>query len=190
MPHFNVKLFGLKVDKGKFTKAFEIKAESLMKKAAAAWLRAVILEVPVWTGFARGSLKFADGPRGNLSRFLQVAVPTSGRRKFPKWYYHPGRRKIEKKSENAGRFSHYTFSTTRHIYSFTFTSTVVHFLIEDFFGRVSPSAPWHSGKAGRKAWLDYFDAHILDLPKIKDFTYPVPVVEITNGQLKILNTES
>lgn len=186
MAHFNVKLFGLKTETGRFTKAFDSKAEVLMKKAAAAWLRAVIVRVPVWTGFARGSLKFADGPRGNLSRFLQVAVPITGRRKTPKWYYHPGRGKVEKTPENAGRFAHYTFSTSRHVYTFTFTSTVVHYLIEEFFGQVSPTAPWLSMEAGRQAWLEYFDAHILDLPKLKDFTYPVPVVELTKGQLKIL----
>lgn len=187
MAHFNVRLSGLKVNKGKFTKAFEAKAESLMKKAAAAWLRAVIIAVPIWTGFARGSLKFADGPRGNLSRFLQVAVPTSSRRKFPKWYYHPGRKRIRKIPENAGRFAHYTFSTTRHVYTFTYTSTVIHFLIEDFFGRVSPSAPWHSGEAGRAAWLAYFEQHINELPKIAAYNQPVPVIEITNGQLRILS---
>lgn len=157
-----------------------------MRQAAAAWLRAVIVRVPIWTGFARGSLKFADGPRGNLSRFLNVAVPTGPSKPYPKWYYHPGRQRIRKIPENAGRFAHYTFSTTRRVYTFTYTTTVIHFILEEFFGVVS--GPWEAGEAGREAWAEFMETHVQSLPKISKYNIKVPMIDITRGQLKVLNT--
>ncbi len=186
MAHFNVKLSGLRTDSAKFTKDFDRRAQALMKKAAEAWLRAVILQVPLWTGFARGGLKFADGPNGNLSRFLHVAINVASSKKNPKWYYHPGRRRIPKKPEQAGRFAHYTFSASRHVFTFTYTTNIVHFLIEEFYGR--QSGPWNSMEAGQKAWLLYFFTNKKkSLPDLVKYTYPIPGISITNGQLKILD---
>lgn len=182
--HYTVRLSGLRTDTKRFTKEFEQRAESLMRQAAAEWLRAVILEVPVWTGFAKGSLKFADGPKGNLSRFLRVAVPITGRKSTPRWYYHPGRRKVAKTPENGGRFANYTFTTTRRVYTFTYTSSVIHYLVEEYFGRIS--GPWNSREAGERAWLAYFNANIGNLPSISKYNKPVPGLEMTNGQLRIL----
>lgn len=186
MPRFNVRLSGLKMDRKGFTKAFDTKVTALMKGAARAWLKAVFLQVPVWTGFARGSLKFADGPNGNLSRFLNVAIPTNANHAYPKWYYHPGRGRVLKTPENAGRFAHYTFTQTRHVYTFTYSSSVVHFLIEDFFGRMSPTAPWLSGVAGKLAWDNYFEVNKASLPKGSKFNKPAIVIDIKESQLHVI----
>ncbi len=60
----------LTLDPGRYTKTLDKSMNVQLRQAARAWLRAVILKVPVWTGMSRGSLR-------PLGAFLRVAVPIS-----------------------------------------------------------------------------------------------------------------
>src|SRR5688572_20554130 len=77
---FTGQLMGLKLKRGEITKTFTMQAERVVRAAAREWLRAVYVRIPVWTGMARGAIKFAKGRTGEssgqfLSIYLRVAVP-------------------------------------------------------------------------------------------------------------------
>lgn len=161
-------------DTGGFTKAFDEKAARLVRMAARAWLRALILQIPVWTGFALGSVKFAKGSGGNLGKYLNVAIPISPRSRRPRFYYHRGGRRTPKTPERAGTYSEYNFPSGQWRYRFSFRSDVIHFILNEFYASVSPSSPWLSMNAGRRAFLDYMKEHVKDLPKVKDYVIKSP----------------
>lgn len=171
---FQVELHKFKFDKKGFTASFDKQAQILVRQAARAWLRAVILEVRVWTGFALGSIKFARGPNGNLGQFLRVSIPISPVSERPKYYYHSDGRRIPKTPERAGVLGKYNFPTAQRRYRFSFRSDVVHFLANEFFESVSQTSPWHSMKAGREAFREYITAHSSDLPHVNSFIVKSP----------------
>lgn len=172
----------------KFTKDFDKKAMGLVYRAAREWLKAVIRAVPVWTGFAQGSIKFARGPNGNLQRYLNVAMPISARAERPKWYYHPGRaNRIRKIPTEAGRFGAYKFVHDRHVYRFRFRSNVVHFILNEFYSHPQiASAPWYSLDDGWKAFDAYIRENWKKLPHIFDYIRDLPLINISNEQLRII----
>lgn len=92
---------------------------------------------------------------------------------------------MRKIPENAGQFAHYTFSTTRRVYTFTFTDLVIHYLIEDFFGHTS--GPWNSSEAGKEAWEEFMAANLHTLPNIAAYNLIEPQIVLTSNQLKVLS---
>lgn len=150
---------------GNWTIRLNRDVERLMRKAAEEWLRAVILHVPVWSGMARGSLKFAQGHGGFLAQYLRVAIDVTPVK--------------ETKSKN--QFSghgEYSFSTNGHIYSFNFNSDVAHYHWNEFYARTDPGAakqqieaPWTSFQYGQNAWRRYIRHEVKSKRffKIKNF---------------------
>lgn len=168
-------LYALKIDNERWTKAIDSALQTLIRQAARSWLRAMIIHVPVWTGFARGSIKFARGTNGNLGQFLNVAIPISPIAISPKTYKHGDGRVVPKTPSRGGVFGNYTFTASQHRYRFNFRTDVVYFLINEFFGSKSSPLAWHSFESGRKAFEQYIRDNILNLPKVKDFLLKVPV---------------
>jgi hypothetical protein len=154
MPRITGKIFKIVPD-GNYNKRLDDSFNILIRGAARAWLRAIITKIPIWTGFALGSVKFARGKNGFLAQYLNVAIPISTPQKYPKFYYHPSRvNRIRKIPENASKFGQYNFSAQRKIFQFFFRSDVVHFIINDFYGsRVT--GPWHSMEFAQLAFEEY-----------------------------------
>lgn len=164
-------LHGLKIDHGKFTKALDTAAKRLTLEAARQFVRAMIRLVPVWTGMAMGSIKFARGTNGNLGRYLNVAIPIS-----PKAY------RKNKNPEIGGAMGRYNFTAQRHIYTFLFRSDVPHFFMNNFFERTDPGAknqqiqaPWGALEAGQDAYRNHVRANIGKLPKVGKFIEKVVI---------------
>lgn len=167
---FYGRFFAIKIDKGKFTKDLEERADALVRNAARVFIRTLITRIPIWTGFTMGSIKFAQGNNGDLHAFLGIAVPIGGTHRTPRYYYPPNRvRRIRKIPENAGKYANYSFTNSRHIYQFSFRDDVVQFLINEFYSNVSPTSPWNSLKVARDAFEDYLVQHVRGLPKVIDY---------------------
>ena len=163
-------LHGLKFAKEPFGKTLDSALQVLIRNAAREWLRAVILRIPVWTGQSLGSIKFAEGPGGNLARFLNVAVPI-----VP----HPRARVTGAKNQNSQPGSWNTTSG-QHRYRFFFHSNVEYMIHHEFFERTDrgasgqPSdergiiAPWHALEDGGRAFNDEIERGKAKLPRIQD----------------------
>jgi hypothetical protein len=140
---------------GEWEKRLERDIERLMRTSAAEWLRAVILRVPVWSGMARGTLKWAEGNGSTLAAFLRVAVPIDPVHSTPK------------KNEHSGKGSFYFQKVSRNRYEFSFRTEAVHYQLNEFFERYDADrvkqqivAPWGSMRAGDSAWRRYVDSEI------------------------------
>lgn len=158
-------LHGFKLDKGKFTLALDQASQVLVRQAAREYLRAVVIRVPVWSGAALGSVKFASGPNGNLGRFLNVSIPISPK----KGAWRKNKNQFSGKGE-------YSFTSQRHIFSFLFKSDVIHFFLNNFFARTDPGAkgqriqaPWSALEAGGAAFESTIALGIAKLPKVQDY---------------------
>lgn len=181
---FRGQLHGIKFDEKSFTKKFDAAAKILVRQAARAWLRTVIVKVPAWTGFAQGSIKFAKGPNGDLAAFLRVAFPITpnpaARNKngtpYPKHYFTDKGTKILKTPENGGRFGHYNFPSAQMRYRFRYSNEVIHFEINEFYTDVSPKSPWNSMAAASKAFQRYIKANAKNLPHVNSFLVNGPVI--------------
>lgn len=163
MPRFYGKFVKI-VPNNKWSDLLEKRLNVLIRGAARAWLREIILHVPIWTGMARGSIKFARGQGGFLSAYLNVAVPISGVRPFPRFYYHPGRKtRIPKVPISGAKFAKYSFAVTNKVFRFTFRSDVVHFILNEFYGSDSTGAPWHALEKAQAAFQQYIKDNFRDV---------------------------
>lgn len=166
MVRIHTNLYGLKFSKDPFYKTMDAAILRLIRVAAREWLRAMIVRVPVWSGMARGSIKFASGPNGNLSRFLNVAIPI-----VP----HPGARTKYKNAEAGAKYGHWNITSGNHNYRFFFRSDVLHYIHNEFFARTDPGAggqqivaPWHSLEVGAEAFNAAIEKGKSSLPRIQD----------------------
>lgn len=164
MPKAILNIHGLKLDKNRLTKTVDRQLQIANRKAARSWLRAVFIRVPVWTGMARGSLKFADGPDGNLAAFLNVAIPI-----VPKV-------KTTYKKDEMTQPGKYNFTSARKVYQFFFRSRVLHYSLNEFFARTDGAneqitAPWQSFQYGRAAYRQTMTEEIAKLPQVKSFIF-------------------
>ncbi len=160
MPRFYGRLVHFRLNQAKYNKTLDQAATRLVRQAARAWLRAMILQVPVWSGMARGSIKFASGPGGVLSRYLNVEVPIN-----------PIKATRKKNQLTGAPYGRYNFITSRHTYRFKFRSDVPHFILNEFFARTDAGAggqqiiaPWNSLEAGAAAFRATIRAGIPKLP--------------------------
>jgi hypothetical protein len=161
-----IKLVYLKLDKGAFTKTFTEAMETQNRQAARAWLRAVLIKVPVWTGEAKGSLR-------PLGQFLKVAVPIG-----PISTTREAKRAISEghtvaAGEGQGHFQFKNEDGKRFV--FIFKTDVVHYLINEFYNVKPPinliqPVPWFSLRAGKAAYKQYLNDNLKQkIPKIKSF---------------------
>lgn len=170
MPRINARFTAIRVSKS-FTKELDEQLQIKVRKAARAWIAAVILQVPAWSGMTKGSIKFAQGPNGSLAAFLRVAVPITP--------VKGGERK-DKNAAAGGPFGHYQFVAESPVYLFKFRSDVPHYLHHEFFARPAGVqqqiiAPWKSFRAGAAAFRETMHEEIATLPKISKFFLRVPV---------------
>lgn len=166
---FKVGVVKLKFDRKGMTKATQEALQVIMRGGAREWLRATFIHVPVWTGMARGSLKFARGYGGVLSRVLNVAIPISP---------HPKARRSPKKTpERGGDLSEFTFIHTGRINRFRFRTDTFHYWHNEFFARTDGGAmgqqiiaPWHSFEYGKAAFRRYLQTEGLKkIPKLAKY---------------------
>lgn len=167
MPQFKTKLLGFKLNGAAWSKQFQRDMERLTRQATREWIRAVIMQIPVWTGMALGSVKFARGSNGSLAQFLHVAVPINPVSSTGKTFMSPTSGKPvhldkTKTPEAGGQMADYRFIFTKKTFAFQFKSTVPHFMHNEFFERTDPGAagqrieaPWNSLEKGRAAYLNY-----------------------------------
>jgi len=136
---FSTALF---IDINRFTKTLDAAMDVQLRQAARAWLRAVILKVPVWTGMSRGSLK-------PLGSFLRVKVPISP--------------KAVRKGMGPGvgaTQSAFKFGKEGNKYIFEFDEQVMQYTINEFFNVRPPinlitPGPYGSFNAGADAFEKY-----------------------------------
>jgi hypothetical protein len=167
MPRTYARFQSLKI-KGNFTSVLDEKLQVILRKAARAYIRALITQVPVWTGMALGSVKFARGPGGFLAQYLNIAIPIVPHPKAKVRSY--------KNAAAGGRLGSYDFTSSRHIYRFKLRSDVVHYILNEFFARppgVNEQivAPWQSQEHGLRAFQDTVTSELAKLPKVLDFAF-------------------
>lgn len=195
MPQFKSKLLGFKLNGAAWSKQFQRDMERLTRQAAREWVRAVIMQIPVWTGMALGSVKFARGSNGSLAQFLHVAVPINPVNSTGKTFLSPtsGKRVHLDKTKTpdaGGQMADYKFVFTKKTFSFQFKSTVPHFMHNEFFERTDPGAagqqieaPWNSLEKGRAAYLNYLRNEIRAsrFARITKFISRVSVESLTDS---------
>jgi hypothetical protein len=171
---FTGAFFGLKFAKAPFSKKVDEAIKVLIRNAAREWLRAMIVRIPVWTGQARGAVKFARGPNGNLAKYLNVSIPIV-----------PRETRKGKNAQTGGRQGQYTFRSGQHVYRFFFRSDVIYYIHNDFFVRHDADrvreqirSPWRSLETGSKAFEEFLERNKKNLPRIQD---AITKVEITIG---------
>jgi hypothetical protein len=157
---FEFKLRLLKINKRGYTEALQKAVDTQVRQAAREWLRTVMIHVPVYSGQAAASLV-------PLGRHLHVAIPIHpdpvARRRYP------GGISI---GESQGTFS---FSSEGWVSTFTFSTEVPHYLINEFnAGLGSPPlrhpTPWASMEHGRNAFMAYLQENLKSrIPKITDY---------------------
>lgn len=177
---FTGSLHGFKFDLGGFTKKYEAAAEKLVRDAAKEWLRAVLISVPIWTGFAQGSIVFAKGPGGwDLARYLgmvgETRVPHD--HDTPKWHWNQDGSKVRKIPENGGRFGRFNFPIGQHRFRFRYTNSLLYFHIESFYGNISPTSPWFAMQHGRDAFAKFVNQNKARLPKASRFLQKYDIKE-------------
>lgn len=162
---FKAQIRGFKFDSGGFLKSTELAAKSAVYSSAREWLTAVIVRVPVWTGQALGSVKYAKGRSGPssglfLGEYLKTQIPINP--------YHFRKNKNPATGGKRGRFA---FSQSRHQYRFSFQTDVIYYVIQDFFNiQVSKTAPWNSMKAGAEAFNSAIGQEMQSrLPRVNQF---------------------
>ncbi len=160
-----IKLIYLKLDKVKFTKTLIEKLETQNRQAARAWLRAVILKVPVWTGMAAGSLK-------PLGAFLRVAIPISPS-SSSQAQSAMRRGQTEAAGEALGKFEFKNEDGQRFV--FVFSTGVIHYLQNEYYAappgfHLIEETPWYSLRAGSIAYKQYMKENLKNkIPKLKSF---------------------
>lgn len=163
MPRLYGRLSHIRFHQNKWTREFEKQIGILMRQAARAWLREVALQVPVWTGMAKGSVAFARGPGGHLARYLNVSIPI-----IPT-HYVKGKNPLA-----GGRMGRYSFTNARHVWRFTFRTDVPHFILNEFYSTpVGPqykARPWNIFPAANEIFQQTLRSEIKRrLPKIKSY---------------------
>lgn len=152
------------------------------RQAARRFVRAAISKIPIVTGMARGSYL-------NIGRFLNVAIPLTGKQRYRfrkrhgktykekicLWYYPPGRSgiRIPKTPESGAKLTAFKmdFEDRGGTFAFVFeiNTRVFHYTLQDEMHVKSPTSPWQSMRAGREAWMEYIKTLGNRLPPITNY---------------------
>ncbi len=156
-----IKIKGLKIDTRGFTKTFNEALDTQLRQAARAWLKEVIIHVPIWLGTSRGSLI-------PLGQFLRVAIPITPN---PKAHPRAGLGPTAGTAQGFFEFKHLEKGVT-----FTFRTEVFHFIQNELYPHdpevfhLIEQTPWKSFRYGRQAFDKYLQENLKNkIPKIKDF---------------------
>lgn len=148
---------GLRFDWRRYMADLDAALRLQLVLAARAWLRAVILSVPSWTGQSRGSLQ-------PIGRFIGIAVPS------PVSPTAPGDRSGLGQSQQA-----FNFTAAGGIYMMHWETHVPHYLINEYYNVPLPllnPTPWLSLESGERAWYAYLHANLLrNLPNPAAYIY-------------------
>jgi len=167
-----MKLYGsvniLELDAPKLTATFRKIMERRNREAIRAYIRAVLTRVPVYTGMARASIKYADGPNGPLASWLGVSITISPIREYlkPQKYYPDG------KNIQAGQArGFYTVQMGPTTFSFSFNSEVPHYYWNEYWKTLpNVKGKWQSNKYGAKAYEKEFRKGVIKgFPGLKPF---------------------
>jgi hypothetical protein len=153
----------LHLDVGRFTKTLDATMEIQLRQAARAWLRAVIVKVPVWTGMSVGSFI-------PLGAFLRVKIPiVPSASPFAQAAIRQGRT-----AAAGAAASTFEFRKEGHKYIFEFDEGVPSYAINEYFNVKPPinlitPGPYGSFRAGEQAFQDYVTNEIPKrLPRIEN----------------------
>jgi len=193
MPFIKSTLFQFGFKREPYTAAFFKAIQLVMRNAAREFAKAVLIRVPVQTGFARGSLL-------NLADAIGLSAsssPESFRRKLDKRrmkvynvplngkvsYYTDSGGKVPKTPENARQFStapDKVFTQEDGVFIFNYAASILYYVINDASANpYTPSSPWLSFAAGHMAFINYLHENLLDdVPAISDY---IEKTEIRNG---------
>lgn len=170
MPRTYGRLQAIKLPNG-ITKTYDEKFKVILRNGARAYIKELIVRVPVWTGMSRGSIKFARGPGGFLGAYLNVAIPI-----IP----HPEARVTSSKNATVGgRFGSYDFRSSNHVYRFRFRSDVLQFILNEFY--YSPTRPefldrpWHAQEFAAVAFRRSLDEQLAKLPRLRSYLIKVEI---------------
>lgn len=161
MPRFTSHLSSITISP-KWGPQIESRLVLANKNAARAWLEAVILRIPVWSGEAMGSLKFAEGFGGFLGQYLDVQIPID-----------PISSRPNKNQITGGEKGRYSFTDSRHIFQFYYRSDVLHWIYHEILARPAGiqqqiTAPWHALQYGAVAYVISMRESLRLLPKVKE----------------------
>ena len=158
---FNIKMRASKlgIDTGKYTKTLDTNMKEQVRQAARAWLKAVILKVPIWTGTSMGSLQ-------PLGAYLHVPVPKDYKVVRSGYGASVGRANQE-----------FSFERTGNVWSFSFTEEVAHYLVNEYFNANSSGkfhlitpGPYRSFAAGEAAFEGYINQYLVKrVPNLHDY---------------------
>ncbi len=164
----------IQLDTIKWTKTMRKVMERRNREAIRAFIRATVAKVPVYTGMARSSIKYASGPFGPLAAWLNVSVPIdpveqrSRREKF----YSQG-----KSIQSGSQLGQYTVEMGPKKYNFSFNSDVPHYFTNEYIDvGISHTAPWQSFADGYRAYQNEFREGV-----VKNFPGLRPYVVVTGA---------
>lgn len=119
----------LKIDHDKALKKVQTILGQVFRQAARAWLRYIIVNVPVQTGMAKGAL-------APLGRFLRVAVPISPTRKP---YKHKLEGGVLATPQAGADKSEFDFAYDGLTAEFTWSTDVLHYWLSKYYsGKAIP----------------------------------------------------
>lgn len=157
-----------------YTKTLKKSIRVSMNKAARAFIRAAIVNVPIQSGMSRGTFL-------NLGKLLRVAIPIPGTVGGLRYYGPNARGQIKSPALGASLSSDATeiFRQDGTAFHFHYGNDVIHYNVNDFFGHI-PSAPWLSYERGAEAFEVELKRRLtISIPKLKSF---VIVTKVTSSE--------
>lgn len=150
---FHARLNKINFDVEAVKRSLDQSIQTGVRQAARAWLRAVLRQVPVYTGTARGTMI-------PLGSFLRVAIPIK-----PVAF-------VKGKGPSVGAAgSHYSFATGEGgRYGFSFEPGLEYYLLNEYnLVPNIPSTPWFSFDSGKIAYDAEIKKMIKKFPKLSTF---------------------
>jgi hypothetical protein len=163
MPKIRAKIRVGKLDKARVFKTYRALMERELRNAIRAWLKAVLLRVPKYTGTTRGVFKpIARVLRISLTTFMGPSEgdPVRARAKLKRGFTIFNGRVIILGEASGATYGSHKFSRRGSTFTFEFTNLLPWFAINEFtsgatdFNYATPP-PWESYKAGELAFNDY-----------------------------------
>ena len=145
MPRFYGKFDKIELVKEKLTKNVEAALGVALREAAREFVRAVLIEIPVQTGEAAGSLI-------PIGRLLRVAIPIT-----------PTRFQSGKNPSTGAAKSNYKLIAKYPKFVFEFEAGVIHYTLNEFglgvgpYGPDKKQPPWKTFEKGRDAFLAFLE---------------------------------
>lgn len=171
------------LDPKRFTSKIEGDLNKEMKNAIEAWLKAVLIKVPVYTGTSKGTF----APVGRvIGKAVKAISPVNKAASSKKFFKYRGRK--FPLGFNAGR-DYGSASLTREVlgkiitFTFTFANTLPYtvwneqFPGPDWFSfRTEP--PWNALIAGKEAFVNHVKKEMFHLASTLDATVQIKVIKV------------